>query len=370
MPAANTDKFIKLARKWVGQIGSGGVSDASVTTVPLASATNLPTDTAAVVVIDRVDSNGTKTPNLEETVIGVVSGSNLTSCVRGVEGTAQAHLAGAVVEVLFTAAAHNKLVDGLLVAHNQDGTHKSGSVFTLPQINDTSSDHQYVVSVCELAADRTVALPLLASDDEFVFKAHTQTLSNKKHTGDFELVGATDNIKVNSADPKRGIYIPASAFFPATTTGCAALAQGETSSNKINYKYLAFDQSTEEYAWVAIPTPDYWDLSTVTVKFHWTAASGSGNVIWGAAGLCRSDDDALDTALGTAQTVTDTLLSTGDQHTTSATSAITIGGTPAKGDFLYLRVYRDADAGGDTHSADAHLLGITVKFGIGQYDDQ
>jgi hypothetical protein len=59
-----------------------------------------------------------------------------------------------------------------------------------------------------------------------------------------------------------------------------------------------------------------------------------------------------------------------DEHTTSATSAITNGGTPAKGDKLYLRVYRDADAGGDTLGADAHLTGITVKFGMGQYDDQ
>lgn len=179
------------------------------------------------------------------------------------------------------------------------------------------------------------------------------------------------NIQVNSADPKRGFYIPASAFTPATTNGCASLAQSETSTNKLNYKTLDFDASTEEYAWLmAFPAPDYWDLSTITVKFHWTAASSTGDVIWGAAGVALSNDDALDTALGTAQTVTDTLIATGDVHTTAATSAITIGGTPAKGDMLFLRVYRDADAGGDTLGADAKLIAVTVKFGIGQYDDQ
>ena len=52
-------------------------------------------------------------------------------------------------------------------------------VLTTPQINDTSSDHQYVVAVSELAADRNVTLPLLAGDDTFTFNAHTQTLSNK-----------------------------------------------------------------------------------------------------------------------------------------------------------------------------------------------
>jgi len=52
MAAANTDLFKKVARKWVGQIGSGGVADASTTTIPLLSVTNLPTDTAIVATID------------------------------------------------------------------------------------------------------------------------------------------------------------------------------------------------------------------------------------------------------------------------------------------------------------------------------
>jgi hypothetical protein len=55
----------------------------------------------------------------------------------------------------------------------------SGMVLTLPQINDTSSDHQYVFAVNELVADRTVTLPLLAADDIFVFEAFIQTLTNK-----------------------------------------------------------------------------------------------------------------------------------------------------------------------------------------------
>jgi len=55
-------------------------------------------------------------------------------------------------------------------------------VITTPQINDTSSDHQYITAVSELAADRTVTLPLLTGNDEFVFKDHTQTLTNKTLT--------------------------------------------------------------------------------------------------------------------------------------------------------------------------------------------
>ena len=125
MSAAATDLAKKLSRRWVGQIGAGGVADDATTTVPLSSATNLPTDTAVVAVIDRVDSNGDTTASLEETVIGVVSGSSLVSCVRGSEGTAQAHAAGAVVEILVTAKGWNDLVDHLLTEHNQLGGHKN-----------------------------------------------------------------------------------------------------------------------------------------------------------------------------------------------------------------------------------------------------
>lgn len=53
---------------------------------------------------------------------------------------------------------------------------------TLPavEIQDTSADHQYVLAVSELTADRTVTLPLLTGNDEFVFKDHAQTLTNKR----------------------------------------------------------------------------------------------------------------------------------------------------------------------------------------------
>ena len=58
----------------------------------------------------------------------------------------------------------------------------TSAVLTTPQINDTSADHQYVVAVSELAADRIITLPLLGAGDTFVFNAHTATLTNKTLT--------------------------------------------------------------------------------------------------------------------------------------------------------------------------------------------
>lgn len=117
----------RAAANWTGQIGSGGVADDTVTTVPLQSATGLTNGKVYIATLNRVDSNGTATPSAKEVVKGTLSGSNLINCTRGVEGTAQSHNAGAVVEILFTATHHNELVEGLEVEHGSDGTHDFSS---------------------------------------------------------------------------------------------------------------------------------------------------------------------------------------------------------------------------------------------------
>ena len=73
----------------------------------------------------------------------------------------------------------------------------ANKTLTLPQINDTSKDHQYVFAVSELAADRTVTLPLLTVGDEFVFKDHAVSLTNKTLTSP---VLPTPHVHDTSAD--------------------------------------------------------------------------------------------------------------------------------------------------------------------------
>lgn len=160
MAASATDKFKKLSAKWTGNIGAAGVSNGTVTTIPLTSTSNLATDTAVVATINRVDSNGAKTTGgVDETIIGVVSGNNLINCVRGVEGTAQAHAAGQVVEILVTAKGYNDLIDGILVEHGQDGVHTSALVTSLKAsgavVNTGTSDVTIVTP--KALADSTIA---------------------------------------------------------------------------------------------------------------------------------------------------------------------------------------------------------------------
>ena len=131
MPALNTDKFVKVAPNTGWQLGASGISDAVVDNFALVSASGLPTDTAVILTIDRVDSGGVKTPAKMERIKGVVSGNNIINAIRGYEGTAQAHSGGAVVEILISKSNVNDAVDGILAEHNQDGSHKSETIKTI-----------------------------------------------------------------------------------------------------------------------------------------------------------------------------------------------------------------------------------------------
>ena len=160
------------------------------------------------------------------------------------------------------------------------------------------------------------------------------------------------------------VWIPAAQWIPRTTTGCG-IDSREQATNKINTDELLFDAGTDEFAQCMIVMPSNWNAGTITAKFHWTASAGTSpnlDVIWGLSGRAYANDDALDQAQGTAQTVTDTLTATNDLDISSATSAITLGGTAAAGNPVILEVYRDANAGGDTLAADARLLGVEISY--------
>ena len=157
------------------------------------------------------------------------------------------------------------------------------------------------------------------------------------------------------------IWIPAAQWIPATANGCG-INSLETSTNKVNYDVMEFDATTSEQADCTITLPNNWSYGTVTARFYWTAASGSGGVAFQLAGLAYGDNVAIDTAMGTAQSVADTLLTANNMHVSAATAAITIAGTPAANKPVQFQVKRLPADANDTLAVDARLIGVEVLF--------
>ena len=179
---------------------------------------------------------------------------------------------------------------------------------------------------------------------------------------DYNTEWATPAAGGGSTQGKQAIYVAAAAMRPSVTGGCAAIAAAATSANRPDLLTLDFDPATDEFAQFGLVMPKKWNAGTMTARFHWTHGATTTNfaVVWGIQAVAVSNDDAIGAAYGTAVTITDTGGTTIDLYTSDETSAMTAAGTPAKEDMIYFRVYRDADAGGDTLAVDAKLIGVTL----------
>ena len=149
---------------------------------------------------------------------------------------------------------------------------------TLPktiEIQDTSADHQYVLAVSELTADRTVTLPLLTGADEFVFAAHTKTLTNKRVT---PRVGTTTSSATPTINTDNVDYYSLTAQTEAITSFTTNLSGTPTDGQKLWISITgtaaraitwgtSFEAST-----IALPTTTV-STNRLDVGFVWNAAT-------------------------------------------------------------------------------------------------
>ena len=113
--------------------------------------------------LDVTTDSGTIDIDLDSETLTVAGGTGLSSAATGT--TVTLAIDSTVATLTGTQTLTNKTL--------------TSPVMTTPQINDSSADHQYVFAASELAADRTVTMPLLTGNDQFTMDAHASTLTNK-----------------------------------------------------------------------------------------------------------------------------------------------------------------------------------------------
>ncbi|MEM6362813.1 MAG: hypothetical protein AAF745_00190 [Planctomycetota bacterium] len=179
------------------------------------------------------------------------------------------------------------------------------------------------------------------------------TLSNLKAY--LETIGTYDTLFVSAA-----AMVPCESAPPEVGTF-------EYVNNDINFDYLAFDSSTEEYAQFYLTMPESWDRGTVKVRFHWSSATGSSlgdGVVWNVKARVISNEEAIDGPFGDTEAAIDILTAVNGQNmqTTGATNALTVGNLPILSDLIFFDVSRDTSSVVDDMDEDAWLFGVTIQY--------
>ena len=159
------------------------------------------------------------------------------------------------------------------------------------------------------------------------------------------------------------MWIPASAMY-ATETNGAETGQVETTALRPDMKVMDFADTADDHAQFSVAFPKSWNEGTITYQCFWTpSTTNTGNCIFGLQGVSVGDGDTIDVAFGTAVNITDAGIGTvEDQQVSAVSSADTIAGSPAVDKQTYFQIFRDANAGGDTFTGVARLLGIKIFF--------
>jgi hypothetical protein len=179
--------------------------------------------------------------------------------------------------------------------------------------------------------------------------------------------GAFSSATVNGAAVKtvgkETVCIPANAW-TIGATGSPSRGFIEVAAGLNYLPCLDFDGagSSKEYAYFQIAMPKGWNEGTLTYQVYWcSAATDTDGVTWGLQAMAISDNEALNGTFGTAIEVTDNAQSAANELLATAESAaLTVNGTPAAGDLVLFRLYRDPSHASDTHAEDARFIQLKL----------
>jgi hypothetical protein len=199
-------------------------------------------------------------------------------------------------------------------------------------------------------------------------------------------VGASDKITMlvggvwklitidNFAKSKKYVSITAQAWRPSATAYCGDPSNSEMTTNKANITSLAFGYNgspAKTYACYNMKLPLVYDGGTLDAIFTWRSTGTTSNgVRWGIQMASIGDNEALDTAWGSAIEVTDNATGAANRKLIAPQlSTITPSGTPAAGEFLEIRIYRDPAHADDNLNEIVYLDDVTLLIPVDKHSE-
>jgi hypothetical protein len=104
--------------------------------------------------------------------------------------------------------------------------------------------------------------------------------------------------------------------------------------------------------------PSDW-VTGIDINLYWHSTTTAGNVVWSVSTACNAAGATGDPTFNAANTVTSTTAGTANQFTLATIASLTTTGCVAGSDF-YLKVERNAGAGGDNMAGTARLADVEL----------
>lgn len=179
-----------------GSLSAGETGSLTLATNYATQLADVSASRPAILVIDRVDSDGDETPNAREYLkFTGVSSTTISGLTRGMGGSvAQSHAAGAIVELVVDADTIKSITDTFLAEHTSAGAHSSAIVtLTGAQTltNKTLTSPKVGTSIDDTNGNEIIKTPATAS-------AVNEITATNAATGNAPQVAATgDDANIN-----------------------------------------------------------------------------------------------------------------------------------------------------------------------------
>ena len=219
-----------------------------------------------------------------------------------------------------------------------------------------------IANATELASGLALTDELLVSDAGTIKRMDVSLIADAI---DGAGIDASAGTLVNAAVGKQSMWVPASAMYPSTTTGCSALTQVETTAGRPDLKVLDFADGADSYAQFSIAMPSFWNEGTITFQSYFTVTgTNTGTVQFALEGLAVTSDDTINTAFSNPAVHTALAHSgtSNDLMVSAESAACTVQGSPAAGDNVFFRITRDVS--GDTQTGAVRLIGIKIFYTV------
>lgn len=248
--ASSQDKFRKTAG--VPSTTLSSAISATDDVISFANTTDWPTDTGIDIVVDRIDQNGNLTPEKKEVMTVVVNENTGVQAIRGINGNACAHDAGAIVEPsVVSAKGHNDMIDGILNIHKQDGTLKDKVVkaqnidfanFPDKTIPAQSVDFATETGVLSVPSGYTGSLEYLKQGNTVDVYGYVEKKSGNITNVTTGFIGLPSSIAATRQfvflQPSSGLSYYKISVRPETGVNIVGLPSTQTNNIQFNFSYI------------------------------------------------------------------------------------------------------------------------------------